>query len=98
MIFTKTSSIPYSFLHDAAVVLSMRYCLKSICMDKKGELCLEFKGKLNETQVKDVLKNLNPCDSTDEDYDLEYILNYSYSDDMQDTYVYSIDDIDYRLL
>lgn len=98
MIYTDYNKIPYPFLHDAGLVLSKRFTLISIQMDKKGELCLGFKGKLDEKSVKEVLKNLNPFDSTDEDYNLEYILDYSYSDDMQDTYVYSTDGIDYRKL
>ena len=96
MVYTDYKTIPYPYLHDAALVLSKRFSLTSICMDKKGELCLGFKGKLNENQVKEILKNLNPFDSTDEDYNLEYILDYSYSDDMQETYVYTPDGIDYR--
>lgn len=98
MIYSDYNKIPYPFLHDAALVLSKRFTLITIQMDKKGELCLGFKGKLNEKEVKEVLKNLNPFDSTDEDYKIEYILSYSYSNDMQETYVYSIDGIDYRKL
>ncbi len=98
MFYTNYNKIPYPYLHDAALVLSKRFSLISICMDKKGEVCLSFKGKLNEKEVKEVLKNINPFDSTDKDYDLEYILDYSYSDDMQETYVYSTDGIDYRNL
>lgn len=98
MFYTDYNKIPYPYLHDAALVLSKRFSLTSICMNKNGEVCLSFKGKLNEKEVKEVLKNINPFDSSDEDYDLEYILDYSYSDDMQETYVYSTDGIDYRNL
>lgn len=98
MYYTDYNTIPYPYLHDAALVLSKRYNLHSIYMDKQGELGITIKGKLNEKQVKEILKNINPFDSTDEDYDLEYSLNYSYSDDIQETYIYSTDGIDYRKL
>lgn len=68
-------------------------------MDKQGGAALTFQGKLSEEQVKDILLNLNPNpDKCSDDYALEYSLHYSYSKDMQNTYVYSEDDIDYRSL
>lgn len=98
MIFHNYSEIPYPFLHDAALVLSKRFNLKNIYMDSHEELCLTFKGKLKEKNIKEIFKNLNPCDSSDEDYDLASEMDYSYSDDEQNTYIYSLNDIDYREL
>lgn len=95
MIYTDYNKIPYPYLHDAAMVISKRYALKSIHMDKRGEVCITLKGKLTENAIKDILMNLNPWDSSIEDYELSP-LDYSYSNDMQDTYVYSADNIDYR--
>lgn len=98
MIYPNVSTIPYDFLHDAARVISFRYKIDNIRMDGKGELCITLQGKLTESQIKDVIQNITPKDICMEDIELEYNLHYSYSDDMQKTYVYSADGIDYRLL
>jgi hypothetical protein len=95
MIYTDYNKIPYPYLHDAAMVISKRYTLKSIYMDKRGEVCITLGGKLSENAIKDILMNLNPWDSSIEDYALSP-LDYSYSNDMQDTYIYSADNLDYR--
>ena len=98
MTFTDYNAIPYPYLHDAGYILSRRYNLESIYMDKRGELSITFKGKLSENAVKDILQNITPNDICKDDIALEYNLSHSYSDDMQKTYVYSPDGIDYREL
>lgn len=97
MLYTDYNTIPYPFLHDAALVISKRYSLESIYMDKEGGICITLKGRLSDNAVKDILVNINPWDSCADDYELSP-LDYSYSDDMQKTYVYSADGIDYREL
>ncbi len=97
MTYKDYTSIPYSFLHDAALVISKRYSLESIYMDKEGGICITLAGRLSEYGVKDILQNINPWDSCIDDYELSP-LDYSYSDDMQRTFVYSADGIDYRAL
>lgn len=97
MIYNNYNTIPYPFLHDAALVISKRYSLESIYMDKEGGICITLKGRLSDNAIKDILMNINPNDSCMDDYELSP-LDYSYSDDMQKTYVYSADGIDYREL
>lgn len=97
MIYRNYNTIPYPFLHDAAMIISKRYSLEDIYMDYNGGICITLKGKLPEDAVKDILMNINPNDSCMDDYELSP-LDYSYSNDMQKTYVYSADDIDYREL
>ena len=97
MTYKDYTSIPYPFLHDAALVISKRYTLESIYMDKEGGICITLAGKLSEYSVKDILQNINPWDSCIDDYELSP-LDYSYSNDVQRTYVYSADGIDYRAL
>lgn len=99
MIYKNYNEIPYNFLHDAAMIISKRYTLENIHMDNLGGVDLTLKGKLTENQVKDILLNLNPNpDKCSEDYSLDYLLQYSYSKDMQRTYVYSEDGINYKTL
>ena len=98
MTFTGYNTIPYPFLHDAALVISKKYSLESIYMDKEGGICITLQGKLSDNAVKDILQNITPNDICKDDIVLEYNLSHSYSDDMQKTYVYSPDGIDYREL
>ncbi len=97
MYYTDIATIEYPFLYDAAMVINKFAPIKSIYMDKNGKIAFTLKGKLTDKEVKRVLMNINPFDSCEEDYDLTS-LNYSYSNDMQNTYVYSADGIDYRKL
>lgn len=98
MIYRNYSEVLYPFLHDAALVLSKRFNLEGIYMDNRGELCLTFKGELEEKDIKEVLQNIIPNDICKDDIVLEYNLYYCYSEDMQHTHVYSPDSIDYRKL
>lgn len=98
MFYTNYIKIPYPFLHDAAMVISKRYNLRNIYMDKRGELCINIKGKLTVDEVKDILMNIDPNDNYKDAYEPDYNLQYSYSQDMQETHVYSFDGIDYRTL
>lgn len=97
MVYTNIKDINYPFLHDAAVVISKRYNLNSIYMDKWGGICITLQGLLTEAQVIDVLMNISPWDSCASDWALSS-LDYSYSNDIQQTYIYSPDGIDYRTL
>lgn len=97
MTYRNYTSIPYPFLYDAALVISKRYALESIYMDKEGGICITLAGKLSDNAVKDILQNINPNDVCKNSIELSP-LDYSYSDDMQRTYVYSGEGIDYRTL
>ena len=97
MTYRNYTSIPYPFLYDAALVISKRYTLESIYMDKEGGICITLTGKLSDNAVKDILQNINPNDVCKNSIELSP-LDYSYSDDMQRTYVYSGEGIDYRTL
>lgn len=98
MVFRNIKDIDYPFLHDAALVISMRYKLIDIYMDKAGGISIALGGKLTEDQVKDILQNILPQDICKDELECIYELHYSYSDDMQQTYVFSPMDIDYRTL
>lgn len=97
MTYTDYNNIPYPFLHDAAMVISKRYTIESIYMDNRGELCITLSSKLSEDAIKDILQNINPNDICKDNIELSH-LNCSYSDDMQKTYVYSPDSINYKEL
>ena len=98
MTYKDCTSIPYPFLHDAALVISKRYSLESIYMDKEGGICITLQGRLSDDVIKDILQNIAPNGICKNSIELEYNLHYSYSDDVQRTYVYSADGIDYRAL
>lgn len=99
MIYTDFTKIPYSFLHDAIfIILCRRYKLKNIYIDNKGEVCLTFNEILKDDAIKDILTQLIPQDISLDKIHLEYNLSYSYSDDGQQTYVYSPDGINYKTL
>ena len=67
-------------------------------MDKKGELCITINAKLSIDDIKDILVSIYPKSIDKDDMGLDYSMNYSFSDDMQKTYVYSADGIDYRTI
>lgn len=67
-------------------------------MDREGGIAITLKGKLSEDAIKDVLQNISPKDFCKDEMSLDYSIDYSYSDDMQKTHVYSADGIDYRAL
>ena len=94
MIFKNYKEIPYAFLHDAALVISKRFEIEYIHMDRHGEVCITLRGQLTEQSVKQVLQNLYPQDKSLEeiDVDFEYWREGGY------THVYSPDGIDYRNL
>lgn len=96
MLYTNTKDINIPFLHDAAVVLSKRYCLKGIYLDHEGGIALYFDGKLPLSSIKDVLQNINPNDVSTDELHPEFHIDYTYSDGY--TNVFSPDDIDYRML
>lgn len=96
MIFTDYNDIPYPFLHDAALVISKRYPLEDIYMDKIGGLCLSIKGKLSKDAIIDILQNITPWDLSADCYEISS-LDYCYPYDKK-TYIYSINGIDYRTL
>lgn len=97
MIFRNIQDIQYSFLKDAATKLSKKFTLYRIYMDPRGGISITFEGKLSENSLKYIFTIINPWESKPNDYELS-ALDYSYSDDMQRTYVYSADGIDYRNL
>lgn len=67
-------------------------------MDNKGGVCLTFNEILKDNAIKDILQQLIPQDINLDDINLEYNLTHSYSDDNQQTCVYSPDGINYKTL
>lgn len=98
MIFNDINNIPYSFLKETATKLSEKYPLYNIYMDKRGELCITINGKLSIDAIKDILVTIYPKNINKDDMGLDYSMNYSFSNDMQKTYVYSADGVDYRTI
>ena len=64
-------------------------------MDPRGGISITFEGKLSGDAIKYIFTIINPWESKPNDYELS-ALDYSYSDDMQRTHVFSADGIDYR--
>ena len=94
MTYRDYTSIPYPFLHDAMQKITENYSIKEIGMFTNGSLELTFQGKLSKEAVKDILTKLNPSGHIIE----PQWANYGYSYDMQETYIYTNNDIDYRAL
>lgn len=94
MLYTNVKDINLPFLHNAAVVLSKRYCLKGIYLDHEGGVALYFDGKLPMNAIKDVLQNISPEDKYLDDIHPECHIDYTYSNGY--TNVFSSDGIDYR--
>lgn len=97
MIFCNIQDIKFPFLKEAATKLSKKFTIHNIYMDPRGEISITFDGKLNEYSLKYIFTIINPWESKPSDYELS-ALDYSYSDDMQRTHVFSADGIDYRNL
>lgn len=99
MIYTDFTKIQYPFLQDAIFIILYRgYKLKNVYMDNKGGVCLTFNEILKDNAIKDILQQLIPQDINLDDINLEYNLTHSYSDDNQQTCVYSPDGINYKTL
>lgn len=97
MIFRNIQDIQYPFLKDTATKLSKNYSLNDIYMDKRGELCLTFKGILTEDNIQFIMNIITPKGHRFDNYTV-FSADYCYNKEKQETYVYSIDDIDYRNL
>lgn len=97
MIFRNIQDIQYPFLKDAAAKLFKDYSLKDIYMDKKGELCLTFKGFLTVDNIQSIMNIITPKEHEFDDYTVSSS-DYCYYKEEQKTHVYSIDGIDYRNL
>lgn len=97
MIFRNIQDIQYPFLKDAATKLSKNYSLNGIYMDKRGELCLTFKGILTEDNIQSIMNIITPKGYGFDDYTVSSS-DYCYYEKEQKTHVYSIDGIDYRNL
>ena len=97
MIFRNIQDIQYPFLKDAATKLSKNYSLNDIYMDKRGELCLTFKGILTEDNIQFIMNIITPKGHGFDNYTVSSS-DYCYYKEEQKTHVYSIDGIDYRNL
>lgn len=97
MILRNIQDIQYPFLKDAATKLFKNYSLKDIYMNKRGELCLTFKGLLTVDNIQSIMNIITPKEHGFDDYTVSSS-DYCYNKDKQETHVYSIDDIDYRNL
>lgn len=97
MIFRNIQDIQYPFLKDAATKLSKNYSLNGIYMDNRGELCLTFKGIITEDNIQFIMNIITPKGHGFDNYTVSSA-DYCYIKEKQETYVYSIDGIDYRNL
>lgn len=97
MIFNNIQDIQYPFLKDTATKLSKKYSLNDIYMDKRGELCLTFKGILTEDDIQSIMNIITSKGHGFDDYTISSS-DYCYYKEEQKTYVYSVDGIDYRNL
>lgn len=96
MIYNNIEKIKFPFLHNAIKKLSKKYSFHDIYMDEKGEMAIEFYGKLSIDSIKDILVTIHPKIINKDDIELDYSMNYSFSDDMKETRIYSASNIDYR--
>lgn len=95
MIFRNIQDIKYPFLKEAATKLSKNYSQNDIYMDNRGELCLTFKGILTEDNIQFIMNIITPKGHGFDNYTVSSA-DYCYIKEKQETYVYSIDGIDYR--
>ena len=102
------------FLHDAALVLSLRennkgekiYKLRSLYMDKSGECAISYYGWLTKDQIKEVMVNFcYPGEdvSVDEVHptvwkNYEYMKGNSSEGNPDYTTIYTPDGLDYKTL
>lgn len=114
MYATSIQDIENPFLHDAALVLSLRendkgektYKFRSLYMDKSGECAISYYGYLTEQQIKEVMVNF--CypgeDKSYDDIEPTMWRDYEYmkgnvSEGRPDyTVIYTLDSLDYRTL
>ena len=106
MYATSISDISIPYLHDAAKVLSYRtyanhksvYRFRSLYIDSAGECSIDYLGKLNEDQIKEVM--INFCypgeDKSLSDINPRLGIDYEYCDGF--TEIYTPDGLDYREL
>lgn len=97
MIFRNIQDIGYSFLKDAATKLFKDYSLEDIYMDKRGELCLTFKGLLTVDNIQFIMNIITHKGHGFDDYTVSSS-DYCYYKEEQKTHVYSVNGIDYRNL
>ena len=97
MIFRNIQDIKYPFLKDAATKLFKDYSLEDIYMDKRGELCLTFKGLLTVDNIQFIMNIITPKGHGFDGYTVSSS-DYCYYKEKQKTHVYSVDGIDYRNL
>lgn len=101
MIFRTIEDIPYPFLHDA-IFLMDKYTkgFKSVYMDPKGECAITLKGLLEDKHtLQRIMGDLDPYITSEtlfSDYNPEMFLDYSWSSDYTETYIYTKKGIDYR--
>lgn len=99
MVFHNIEDVKYPFLHNALSIIAKMHTVKSIYLDPNGELCLTIVGKLSANAVRFILLHiLAPWDLGVENREPSAPLDFSYSDDMLLTYIYSPEGIDYRNL
>lgn len=97
MIFRNIQDIQYPFLKDAATKLFKDYSLEDIYMDKKGELCLTFKGLLTVGNIQSIMNIITPKGHGFDGYTVSSS-DYCYYKEEQKTHIYSVDGIDYKNL
>lgn len=109
MYATTIQDIENPFLHDAALVLSLRendkgekiYKFRSLYMSWSGQCAISYYGHLTAQQIKEVI--INFCyPGEDKSYDEvhpSYNIDYYYSDTDEDfTVIYTPDGLDYKTL
>lgn len=114
MYTTSIQGIENPFLHDAALVLSLRendkgekiFKFRSLYMSKSGECAISYYGYLTKQQIKEVMMNFcYPLEdkSYDEIHpriwkDYEYMKGNPSEEAPDYTTIYTPDDLDYRTL
>lgn len=99
MVYYNFQNIPYSFLKNAILSISKKYDIEKVRTDPYGEVFIKCYGKLSDSQVKDILETLTPG-GLPKGYAIKYDIDYIQEETGLGwkTYIYSLDDIDYKQL
>lgn len=94
MILRKLDKIKNPILHGAILITTLtdkgtKYSLVKVYIDPNKECAIEFKGHMNEEDIKLFFFNMNPnvtSESSPKNERTEYNLNYCYNGDTTEIY------------
>lgn len=89
-------SIPYTFLRDRLTQLSNEYPLEFIYVAPKGNLAVDFEGKLSKEQISSIFKSLIKSEDIDKYSEESYEYVYFNDGEEECTQINLPKDIDYR--